>query len=113
VSKEQKALNNDRRQFWQMVMETRKGSGLSVTTFCKKEGISEAAYYYWRKKLVGTDPKSNRKTPPAFIEVALPQSNATVLELVLSSGNTLRINPGADYKTLSQVLSILREAGLC
>ena len=30
-----------------------------------------------------------------------------------TSGNTLRINPGADRQTLSNVLSILREAGLC
>ena len=113
MSKEQKALNTDRRQFWQMVIDTYKESGLSVAAFCKKESISEAAYYYWRKKLVGADPKSNRKTPPAFIEVALPQSSVTVLELVLSSGNTLRINPGADRQTLSNVLSILHEAGLC
>ena len=112
MSKEQ-ASNTDRRQFWQMVIDTCKESGLSIAAFCKKEGISEAAYYYWRKKLIGTTVESNRKNPPAFIEVALPQSNATSLELVLSSGNTLRINPGADNKMLSDVLSALRQADLC
>lgn len=112
MSKEQKS-DTDQRQFWQMVIDTCKESDLSIAAFCKKEGISVAAYYYWRKKLVGSHPKSNRKTPPAFIEVALPQSNATVLELVLLSGNTLRINPGADNKMLINVLSALRRADLC
>jgi hypothetical protein len=112
MSKEQKS-DTDQRQFWQMVLDTCKESDLSIAAFCKKEGISVAAYYYWRKKLVGSHPKSNRKTPPAFIEVALPQSNAAVLELVLSSGNTLRINPGADNKMLLDVLSALRQADLC
>jgi hypothetical protein len=112
MSKEQKS-DTDQRQFWQMVLDTCKESDLSIAAFCKKEGISVAAYYYWRKKLVGSHPKSNRKTPPAFIEVALPQSNAAVLELVLSSGNTLRINPGADNKMLLDVLSALRRADLC
>ena len=113
MGKEQEVHNNNQRQFWQMVIETCKESGLSIAAFCKKEGISEASYYYWRKKLPATDPKSNRKAPPAFIEVALPQSNATVLELVLSSGNTLIINPGADDKMLSNVLSALKQADLC
>lgn len=113
MSKEQEVHNTDQRQFWQMVIDTCKESDLSIAAFCKKEGISVAAYYYWRKKLVGSHPKSNRKTPPAFIEVALPQSNAAVLELVLSSGNTLRINPGADNKMLIDVLSALRQADLC
>jgi hypothetical protein len=112
MSKEQKSDTNQR-QFWQMVIDTCKESDLSIAAFCKKEGISVAAYYYWRKKLVSSHPKSNSKTPPAFIEVALPQSNATVLELVLSSGNTLRINPGADNKMLIDVLSALRQADLC
>ena len=113
MSKEQKALNNDRQQFWQMVMEARKESGLSVAAFCKKEGISEAAFYYWRKKLAGGGSKPNRQVPPAFIEVALPQSNPAALELALSSGNTLRISSTADSTTLIKVLSALREAGLC
>lgn len=113
MDKEQKVHNNDQRQFWQMVIDACKESGLSIVAFCKKEGISEAAYYYWRKKLTDTDPQSNRKTSPAFIELTMPKNDPVALELVLSSGNTLRINPGADRQALSNVLSVLREANLC
>ena len=113
MGEKQEVHNTDQRQFWQMVIDTCRESDLSVVAFCKKEDISVSAYYYWRKKLVDSHPKSKRKTPPAFIEVALDQSNAAVLELVLSSGNTLRINHGADNKMLIDVLSALRQADLC
>ena len=116
MSKEQKALNNDRRQFWQMVMATRKESGLSVAAFCKKEGISEAAFYYWRKKLTVANSKQNKRgsrSSSTFIEVAMPKDNPVSLELILSSGHTLRIGSRVDTKTLSSVLSVLRQVDLC
>ena len=113
MSKTEKRPDSDQKQFWQMVIETCKESGLSIAAFCKQEGISEAAYYYWRRKLAGSIPKPNEKSPPDFLEVVMPKNNTITLELVLSSGNTLRINPGADNKILSNVLSALKQVGLC
>lgn len=113
MSTKEKSSGIEQRQFWQMAMEAHQESGLSIAAFCKKEGISQAAYYYWRRKLAGGLPKSKEKSSPEFLEVVLPKSNNAALELVFSSGNTLRINPGADHKILSQVLSALKQAGLC
>lgn len=106
---------NDQQQFWQMVMDTFKSSGLSVRSFCKQEGLSEPAFYSWRRKLSDSNSKQSVQEeikPSAFLEVSIPQ-NSSILELLLSSGNTLRIHPGTDTKTLSDVLSVLREADLC
>jgi hypothetical protein len=108
-----KSSDGDQGQFWQMAIEACEESGLSAAAFCRKEGLSKTAYYYWRRKLVGGVSKSRRKTPPDFLELVMPSTHTLGIELVLSSGNTLRINPGADNKMLSQVLSALRQAGLC
>ena len=116
MSKKQKSLNEDRRQFWRMVIETWQSSGLSVSKFCKAEGLSEGSFYNWRKKLTAADSKHGKQdgsARPAFIEVSMPKNNHVALELVLSSGNSLRISSGSDNKTLSSVISVLREAGLC
>ena len=43
----------------------------------------------------------------------MPQDDPVPLELVLSSGHTLRIHSAADNKTLSNVMSVLRQVGLC
>jgi transposase-like protein len=116
MSKVQAKSNNEKRQFWQMVIETWQNSGMSISKFCKAEGLPESTFYNWRKKLTDGQSQTNKqavKKPSAFIKVAIPRSDHALLELELSSGNTLRISSGADNKTLSSVLSVLREVGLC
>ena len=89
---------------------------MSVSKFCRTEGLAEGTFYNWRKKLADGQAQTNKqaaRNPSAFIQVAIPRGNQTLLELVLSSGNTLRISSGADSKTLTNILSALCEAGLC
>ena len=116
MSKEQKP-DTDQHQFWQMVLETFKSSGLSVRQFCQKEGLSEASFYTWRKKLTKSDESAEDEqknaSSSAFIEVSMPKNDPAALELVLSSGNTLRISSGADSTTLNDVISVLKQVGLC
>ena len=102
-----KKPDTDQQQFWQMVLETFKSSGLSIRQFCKQEGLSEPSFYAWRKRLTQVD-----ESDP-FIQVSLPTEQHGGLELVLSSGHTLRISSPADTQTLTTVLSALCEAGLC
>jgi len=117
MSKKQRESKKDQRQFWQMAIETWQASGMSVSKFCKAEGLSESSFYIWRKKFAQADDaetgKQKKLSPSAFIEVAMPKDNPAALELVLSSGSTLRISSGADSKTLTNLLSALCEAGLC
>ena len=117
MSKRQRESKKDQRQFWQMAIETWQASGMSVSKFCKVEGLSESSFYIWRKKLTQADEaetgKQKKLNPSAFIEVAMPKNNPAALELVLSSGNTLRISSGADSATLNDVISVLQQVGLC
>jgi hypothetical protein len=116
MSRKQTKSNNERRQFWQMVIETWQNSGMSVARFCKAEGLSEGAFYNWRKKLshvASRKNESSQSSPSSFIKIALPDSEHAPIELELSSGNILRICFGADNKTLKSVLSALHEVGLC
>jgi hypothetical protein len=114
--KAEKSTKDDPQQFWQMAIETWRVSGLSVRQFCTKEGLSEPSFYSWRKKLAGNDSQrdnQDKAEPSAFIEVAMPRSNSVAIELLTTSGNTLRIPVGVDAATLSTVLSVARSAGLC
>ena len=116
MGKEQKT-DTDQQQFWQMVLETFKSSGLSVRRFCKQEGLSEPSFYSWRRKLVKVpEPEGGKEEvcqAEPFIQVSIPKDKDVYLELVLVSGNTLRIGPSADSTTLTSVLSALQEAKLC
>ena len=119
MSSSEKMSDREQRQFWQMVFEAHASSGLSVKQFCKNEGIAEWSFYSWRRKLFGK--KQNRSGTDAehrpgldeFISVNLPGSNLPACELVFSSGSTLRINCGADSKTLENILTAMKQANLC
>ena len=106
----------DQEQFWRMAIETWQASGLSIRQFCKDEGLSEPALYLWRKKLTGVSSVHDEQDKPessAFIEVSMPKSDHFAIELLLTSGNTMRIHPGIDSVTFGTVVSVLHQAGLC
>ena len=117
MSTKQKESKKDQRQFWQMAIETWQSSGLSIRRFCKQEGLSEPSFYAWRKRLPQVDESDADKEAVCqsepFIQVSLPTEKHGGLELVFSSGHTLRISSPADTQTLTTVLSALCEAGLC
>ena len=48
------------------------GSGTTVKQFCQKEGVSEAAFYQWRKRL-----KGDRRRRKAMGEPSRPRVNST------------------------------------
>jgi transposase-like protein len=95
-----------REAYWRERVTAHERSGLPVKQFCEQQGITEQSFYVWRKRL--------RNQPPmrfALVEtgVALPQAPAeSGLELVLTTGERLRISAGVDPSTLRKVLEALR-----
>ena len=81
-------------------------SGMSVKQFCKEQGLTEYSFYAWRKRL-------QEKAPVRFALVdrrGARQESPTeaALELVLATGERLRIGAGVDTATLRTVLAALR-----
>ena len=76
-----------------------------MRTLCREHGTSEYSFYQWRRRLA-------RQLPVKF---ALVETNRTAcihaeaVEVILTSGERLRIAPGVDAATLRLVLSVLRE----
>lgn len=115
MSKDQKS-DIDQREFWQMAIETCYSSGLTIRQFCKQEGLAESAFYSWRRKLLKTNNSETNKTEESlepFIQVSMPQERPGILELVLISGNTLKIPHDIGSKNLTDVISALSKVGLC
>ena len=115
MSKVEKS-NTDQQQFWLMVLETFKSSGLSVRQFCQQEGLSEPSFYSWRKRLTEarkTDVNRSESQQETFIQVSMPSTESGCLELVLASGHTLRIPLNTDSTFLTGVFSAMKQAKLC
>ena len=97
---------NTKADEWAERIVAQAGSGMSVKQFCKEQGLTEYSFYAWRKWLQGSGPvrfalveRSARRQEPTA---------ETVWELVLATGERLRIGPGVDITTLRTVLDVLR-----
>ena len=102
----EQTATNPKAEEWAERIGTQQRSGISVKQFCKERGLTEYSFYAWRKRL-------QKKGPVRFALVersALQQDRTTeaVLELVLASGERLRIGTGVDAATLRTVLDALR-----
>ena len=98
------ATKNDQ---WRERIAEHERSGMSVRKFCKERGIADHLFFYWRKRL------RDQQQPMRFALVekeAARQAPATeaALELVLGTGERLRIGTGVDAATLRTVLEVLR-----
>jgi len=121
--------------FWQRMLGQQAGSGQSIRTWCRQQGLSEARFYWWRRKLGGREflgdrsrrantPDLRRKRPdtkPArlagkssrteFVPVhvtrdATPNSDGRI-EIVLADGRCIRVTGMVDMQMLTQVLELL------
>ncbi len=91
---------------WAERVAAQQRSGISVKQFCKEQGLTEYSFYAWRKRL-------QKREPVRFALVdrrAARQDWATeaALELVLASGERLRIGAGVDAARLRTVLEAVR-----
>jgi hypothetical protein len=91
---------------WAERIGAQQRSGISVKQFCKEHGLTEYSFYAWRKRLRQTGPVRF-----ALVERRpRPQEPAAeaALELVLTTGERLRISAGVDAAILRTVLDVLR-----
>ena len=91
---------------WAERIAAQQRSGISVKQFCKEQGLTECSFYAWRKRIQERGPvrfalveRSTRRQE---------RSAEMALELVLSTGERLRIGTGVDTATLRAVLAVLR-----
>jgi hypothetical protein len=91
---------------WAERIAAQQCSGNSVKQFCKEQGLTEGSFYAWGKRL-------QKGKPVRFALVdrgAAWREPATeaALELVMVTGERLRIGAGVDAATLRTVMEVLR-----
>jgi hypothetical protein len=76
-----------------------------VKVFCRDHGVSEPSFYSWRTRLA-----TGRPVRFALVDTGTSDRNDHApVELILASGDRVRIAPGTDATTLRTVLNVLRE----
>ncbi len=81
-----------RQALWQQRLNRFERSGLSVSEFCDREGVSSPSFYAWRRRLRSAPPTD--ADGPRFLPIQVLASAS--VELVLPSGAVLRLTAGCD-----------------
>jgi len=86
--------NQYRLEEWQAIIKGQRASGESIRTYCQNNGIKEASYYYWLKKIRKTamEEKGGATT---FVSVPLDDVNETVSHPAASTAGILNPHPDA------------------
>jgi hypothetical protein len=100
---------------WRKRLERFGFSNVSVARFCRREGVSVASFYHWRKKLaVDADPSAvpqrTAHKPCAFQPVTVVPTTPPIA-VHLPGGAHLEVSP-SDLKALRVVVRELVRSGL-
>ena len=98
----------DVKQEWSAILEQFNTSSLTVKKFCKQVNISEAQYYYWRRKLQEVD-ATRSQTMSAFQELTDPSPEGAGLWFDFGNGAKLMVDTGFDQLTLRRLIGALKE----
>ncbi|QVL33837.1 hypothetical protein KIH39_08000 [Telmatocola sphagniphila] len=78
-----------REQLWRATFQSWQSSGLSVRAFCELRGLTESAFYFWRKELR----KREAEAQPAFVPVTVvPVPAAATIEVRCPSGHIVTVH---------------------
>ena len=89
---------------WSALISEQETSGQEIHAFCQERGIDQSSFYRWRKRL--------RENQPVRFAALEPKEEIVSrwcgFEIILASGDRLRIANGVDAATVRLVLDTLR-----
>lgn len=102
------------RRRWQRLIREQQRSGLSIREFCELAGVARSSFALWRKRLArGAE---QVRAAPLFVPVEVTADTsdeilktvpAAPIEILFSSGTTVRVPTGFDRRALADVIEVL------
>lgn len=96
---------------WRGRIARQRRTGEAVKAYCRREKVSTASFYAWRRKLAGTSRRRARLVPVRVVETGGRPVSDCVVETVLSGGRMVRIR--AETDALAGVIRALEGAARC
>ena len=123
---EGKNRDEGRQETWRRIIRGHARSGLTIRRFCRENGLTESAFYFWRRELQrrqaqrAQQQRGRAKRPPgqgvpAFVPVCVAEQarpDAAGIEIVLSGGRRVHVTAPVDRQALADVVAVL-EARPC
>ena len=103
-----KQRDSAKEALWRKTLKQFSASGLSVREFCKREGVTESAFYAWRRTIRERDEAGN--SPPAFVPAVIngEAQHDESLVLALAGGLKLHVPPATPAKRVAELIRALQ-----
>ena len=123
MAKQRKRRDPEKERFWREVIRRQRNSGLTVSAFCAAEGLKDWSFHWWRRELAKRDREklpakvaAEPKDAPSFVPVQLvpeqvEQHDSSTIEVVLNSGQRVRVPAAFDPQALDSLLTVLESHG--
>lgn len=92
-----------KQSLWPTRLQAQAESGRTIRAWCADNGVTEATFHYWRKRLAGTAARA-----PQFIALPTACQSVPVLEVETPNGFLVRLGSPAHVEWLGAVLAVLR-----
>lgn len=96
-------------EFWRGRLVAQAGSGLSVRAWCRRHGVRESGFYWWRTRLARREVAA-----PLFAPVHVLADSASVaaarIEIVLPGERRVHIVGPVERRALAEVLAALADS---
>ena len=103
---------------WRRRLARHANSGQTVRAWCRRHGVKEASFHWWRRELARRDaeqaPSVRRDAevlPCSFVPVHLADDSARdgdgQIEIELTDGRRVRVTGAVNRQMLAQVLDVL------
>jgi transposase len=108
----------DKERFWRQQVRSWQRSGLTICEFCRRNHLAEHNFHAWRRELAWRDRETNGQEghPATFIPLVVkaePPRAEAAIEIVLANGRNIRVRPGFEAETLTQVVAVLEGSKSC
>lgn len=90
-------------ELWPARLQAQAESGQTIRAWCAVNGVTEATFHYWRKRLASTGARAAQ-----FIALPDPTGCAAMLEVETPNGYLVRLGSPAHVEWLGAVLAALR-----
>jgi hypothetical protein len=93
----------EKRAFWEEQIRFWQESGLSQSEYCKRQGIRQSQWFYWRRRCRDTE------TGLTLVPLKLPSINgkslsSPVIRIITPNGFTIELDAEAPVTSLPQLI---------
>ncbi|MBX3415947.1 MAG: hypothetical protein KF708_24915 [Pirellulales bacterium] len=98
----------DKERYWRGVLDRQAMSELSVRSFCRRERLSEASFYAWRRTIGERDRMSIPASAflPVVVSDEVPPNRASIV-IELAGGRVLRLPESISTERLVELVAAL------